>query len=169
MIYCILPVLLLFLVIIQSTVLDLLTLGWVRLELSLVVVIFAGLHLDALRGAMIALLLGFFLDCLTSAIFGLHMFLYTLIFYLSLFAAGKIYAEKPSLIAFFTGCCVLLEGLATVLIYRVFLGADILYAIPKTIIPKAILLGLLSPFLFRLFNRFEVLLDATESRPAQRV
>ncbi len=167
--YLLLPPLLLLLVIAQITILDILTLGWVGMEISLVVVIYSGFHLDAFPGGIISLLLGFFMDCLTSTMFGLYMFLYLLIFYLSLFAARMIYSEKPSLIALFTGLCTLLEGMAIVLLYRLMLGGDILYAIPKIFIPKAIILGLLSPFLFRLFHRFEVLLHAKESQPAQRV
>jgi rod shape-determining protein MreD len=167
--YLLLPLFLLLLVIVQITVLDLFTLGWVGMEISLVVVIYSGFHLDTFRGCMISLILGFFLDCLTSAIFGLYTFLYILIFYFSMLVAGKIYAEKPSLIAFFTGFCTLLEGLIIVLLYLFLLGADILYAIPKIFIPKAILLGLLSPFLFHLFHRFEVSLHANGSRPAQRI
>jgi rod shape-determining protein MreD len=169
MITYLLPLFLLLLVIVQITVLDLFTLGWVGMEISLVVVIYSGFHLDAFLGCMISLLLGFFLDCLTSAIFGLYTFLYILIFYFSMLVAGKIYAEKPSLIALFTGFCTLLEGLIIVLLYFFLLGADILYAIPKIFIPKAILLGLLSPFLFPLFHRFEVSLHANGTRPAQRI
>lgn len=167
--YLLIPLLLLLLVIVQITVLDLFTLGWVGMEISLAVVIYSGFHHDALRGCVISLLLGFFLDCLTSAIFGLYTFLYLLIFYFSMFVAGKIYAEKPLLIALFTGFCTLLEGLTIVLLYLFLLGADILYAIPKIFIPKAILLGFLSPFLFHLFHRFEVSLHANETRPAQRI
>jgi rod shape-determining protein MreD len=167
--YLLLPLFLLLLVIVQITVLDLFTLGWVGMEISLVVVIYSGFHLDAFRGCMISLLLGFFLDCLTSAIFGLYTFLYILIFYFSTFVAGKIYAEKPSLIAFFTGFCTLLEGLIIILLYLFFLDAKILYAIPKIFIPKAILLGLLSPFLFHILHRFEASLHADETRSAQRI
>ena len=68
--------LLLLLVVVQTTILDFLTLGWIGMEISLIVVIYAGFHLDALRGGILSLMLGFFLDCLTSAIFGLYMFLY---------------------------------------------------------------------------------------------
>jgi len=167
--YLLFPLLLLLLVIIQITILDLFTLGWIGMEISLIVVIYSGFHLNALRGCIISIMLGFFMDCLTSAIFGLYTFLYILIFYFSLFVAGRIYAEKPSLIALFTGFCTLLEGLAIVLLYRLLLGADILHAIPNIFIPKAILLGLLSPFFFLLFHRFEVLLHAKAARPAQRV
>lgn len=167
--YLLLPVVLLLLVITQITLLDLLTLGWVGMEISLVVVIYCGFHLGAFRGSIISVMLGFFMDCLASGFFGLYMFLYILIFYLTLFAAQMVYSEKPFLLAVFTGLCTLLEGLLIVLIYRLLSGGDILYVIPKIFIPKAILLGLLSPFLFHLFHRIEVLLHAEESRPAQRI
>jgi len=162
--YLLLPLLLLFLVIIQSTILDIFTLRWISMEISLTVVIYAGFHLDALRGGLLAFMLGFFLDCLTSAIFGLYTFLYIVIFYFSMMVADKVYAEKPLFIASFTGLCMLLEGLAIVLLYRFLLGADIFYAIPRIFIPQAVVLGLLSPLLFRFFQHVEVFLNAKDSR-----
>ncbi|MEK7827925.1 MAG: hypothetical protein AAB299_09390, partial [Thermodesulfobacteriota bacterium] len=126
--YLLLPMLLLLLVIVQITILELFSFGWIGIEISLIVVIYLGFHLDALRGGLLSLLLGFFLDCLTSAIFGLYMFLYVLIFYLSNIVGGKIYAGKPALIASFTALCTLLEGLVIVLFYRFVFGADILDA-----------------------------------------
>ncbi|MEW6335003.1 MAG: rod shape-determining protein MreD [Thermodesulfobacteriota bacterium] len=167
--HLLLPLFLLLLVMVQTTLLDYLTMGWVGLELSLVVVVYCGFRLGPLRGAVISLTLGFFMDCLISGIFGLYMFLYLLLFYFSLYAAGMIYSEKALNLVLFTGLCTLLEGLATVLLYRLLLGRDILHAIPEIFLPKAIILGILSPFLFRLFHRFEVLLHAKESEPAQRV
>jgi rod shape-determining protein MreD len=167
--YLLLPLLLLFLVIIQITILDLFSLGLISIEISLIVVIYSGFHLDALRGGILSLVLGFFLDCLTSAIFGLYTFLYILIFYLSMIVAGKVYAEKPSLIACFAGLCTLLEGLVIVLLYRFLFGADILAAIPKIFIPQAVVVGILSPFIFRLFHRFEVFLHEKDTRPTRRL
>jgi rod shape-determining protein MreD len=161
--YLLLPWLLLLLVIVQSTILDVFTLKWISMEISLIVVIYAGFHLDAFRGSLLSLVLGFFLDCLTSAIFGLYTFLYIVIFYFSLVVSGKVYAEKPAFIASFTGLCTLLEGLTIVLLYRVFFGLDILYAIPKIFIPQAVVLGLLSPLFFRLLQHFEVLLHARDT------
>jgi rod shape-determining protein MreD len=158
--YLLLPWLLLLLVIVQSTILDVFTLKWISMEISLIVVIYAGFHLDAFRGSLLSLVLGFFLDCLTSAIFGLYTFLYIVI---SLVVSGKVYAEKPAFIASFTGLCTLLEGLTIVLLYRVFFGLDILYAIPKIFIPQAVVLGLLSPLFFRLLQHFEVLLNARDT------
>jgi rod shape-determining protein MreD len=167
--YLLLPVLLLLLVIVQVTILDLFSLGWIGIEISLIVIIYAGFHLDALRGGILSLLLGFFLDCLTSAIFGLYMFLYTLIFYLSMIVGGRVYAGESSLIASFTGICTLLEGLVIVLLYRFVFGIDILYAIPKIFVPQAVVVGLLSPFFFGLLQRFEVILHVEDRRPARRL
>jgi len=158
--YLLLPVLLLLLVIVQITILELFSLGLIGMELSLIVVIYAGFHLDALRGGILSLLLGFFMDCLTSGIFGLYMFLYILVFCLSMIVEGKVYTGKPVLIASFTGFCMLLEGLLIVLLYRFVFGANILYAILKIFIPQAVVLGILSPLIFGLFQRFEVFLHA---------
>jgi rod shape-determining protein MreD len=167
--YLLLPFLLLFLVIVQTTILELFSLGWIGIEISLIVVIYAGFNLDALRGGIISLLLGFFVDCLTSAIFGLYMFLYIVIFSLSMIVEGKVYTKKPALIASFTGFCMLLEGLMIVLLYRFIFGADILYAILKIFIPQAIVLGILSPPVFGLLQRFEVFVHAEDRQPAQRI
>lgn len=167
--YLLLPVLLLLLVIVQTAILELFSLGWIGMEISMIVVIYAGFHLDPLRGGILSLLLGFFMDCLTSSIFGLYMFLYILIFSLAMIIEGKVYAGKPALIASFTGFCMLLEGLVIVLLYRFVFGADILYAILKIFVPQAIVLGLLSPFIFGLFQRFEVFVHAEDRRPAQRI
>ena len=167
--YLLLPFLLLLLVIAQITILDLFTLGWISMEISLIVVIYSGFHLDALRGGILSLMLGFFLDCLTSAIFGLYTFLYCFIFYLSMIVVGRTYAGNPVLIASFTGVCTILEGLVIVLLYRFFFGTDILAAVPKIFIPQAFVLGLLSPLVFSLLHRFEVFLNAEDTRPARRV
>jgi hypothetical protein len=83
--------------------------------------------------------------------------------------AGRVYGEKPTLIASFTGLCTLLEGLVIVLFYRFAFGADILYALPKVFLPQAVVMGLLSPLLFRLLHRFEVFPHAEDARPARRI
>jgi rod shape-determining protein MreD len=167
--YLLLPVLLLLLVIVQITILELFSFGWIGIEVSLVVVIYLGFHLDAFRGGILSLLLGFFLDCLTSAIFGLYMFLYVLIFFLANIVGGKIYAGKPAMIASFTALCTLLEGMVIVLFYRFVFGADILAAIPKIFVPQAVAVGCLSPIVFILLKRFEVFLHVEDRRPARRI
>ena len=162
-----LPAALLLLVILQITVLNLFTLGWIGVEISLVVVIFSGFHHPTLKGGPLALLLGFFLDCLTSPIFGLYTFLYLLIFLLARIAAGRVYGERPALIVVFTVFCSLLEGLLIVLLYRLLLGADILAALPRIFIPQALLTGLLSPLVFALLHHTEAFFHAKDPQPAR--
>lgn len=167
--YILLPVLLLITVIVQTTILDLFTFGLFSMEISLIIAIYAGFHLDVLRGGLLSLALGFFLDCLAGAIFGLYTFLYLLVFFLAQIVADRVYREKPALVASFTAVCTLLEGLAIVFFYRSFFGADILSAIPKIFIPQAVVMGLLSPLFFKLFHRFGVFLHAEDTQPAQRI
>lgn len=167
--YLLLPPLLFLLVVVQVTLLEAISFGWFAIEISLIVVIYLGFHLDTPGGGLLALLLGFFLDCLTSAIFGLYMFLYVAIFYLSHFAGGKIYAGNPTMVASFTALCTLLEGLVMVLFYRLVFGADILDAIPKIFIPQAVVVGCLAPLFFILLERIEVFGHVEDRQPARRL
>lgn len=167
--YLLLPVWLFLLVIVQITILDLVSFGWIEIEISIIVIIYAGFHFDALRGSILSLLIGFYLDCLTSTIFGLHMFLYMVIYGLSRIVRENAYAGKPGLIACFSGFCTLLEGVAIVLLYRFVFGSNLLHEIPKILVPRAIAVGLLSPILFSLFRRFEVFLNVEDRRPDRRI
>ena len=165
--YLMLPFLMLLLVVFQITILDMLALRWISVEISLIVVIYAGFHLDAFKGGLLSLVIGFFLDCLTSAIFGLYSFLYVATFYLSIIAGGRVYADNPLFVTLFTGLCALLKGLAIILLYRFFFGADILYALWQVFIPQAIVLGLLGPVVFRFIHRFEAFFYAGDARTAR--
>ncbi len=163
------PVLLFLLVILQVTILDLFSFGWIGMEISIIVVIYAGFHLDAFRGDILSFLLGFFMDCLTSTVFGCHLFLYMVIYGCSMIVGERVYAGKPSLIAFFTAFCTLLKGMMIILIYRFFFGSNLLHEMPTFFVPQALVLGLLSPILFNLFQRFEVLLNVEDRQPSQRI
>ncbi len=163
------PVLLFLLVILQVTILDLFSFGWIGMEISIIVVIYAGFHLDAFRGDILSFLLGFFMDCLTSTVFGCHLFLYMVIYGCSMIVGERVYAGKPSLIAFFTAFCTLLKGMMIILIYRFFFGSNLLHEMPTFFVPQALVLGLLSPILFNLFQRFEVLLNVEDRQPSRRI
>ncbi len=160
-----LPVCLFLLAIVQITILDLVSFGRVEIEISVIVIIYAGFHFNVLHGSILSLLIGFYLDCLTSTIFGLHMVLYMVIYGLSRIVGKNAYAGKPGLIAFFSGSCALLEGVAIILLYRFVFGSNLLHEIPKILVPRAIAVGLLSPVLFSLFQRFEVFLNVEDRRP----
>ncbi|MCL2669502.1 MAG: hypothetical protein FWE89_02345 [Syntrophaceae bacterium] len=163
------PFLLLLLVIVQVTILDLFSVGGITLELTIIVVIYAGFHLDVLRGGLVALLLGFFLDCLVSTTFGIYIFVYQVVFAFSLVASGRVYGEKRSLVVIFTACCVLLEGVLLLLYYHFFLDINLFGTIARIIVPQAIAVGLLGPFCFRLMHRLRIFIDAEDTRSPGRL
>ncbi|MEA1936085.1 MAG: hypothetical protein U9M96_04605, partial [Thermodesulfobacteriota bacterium] len=91
--YLILPVFSLLLIVFQTTVLDLFFLGKIELEVSLILVVWAGFHLDVVKGGILSFVLGFFLDCITGSMTGLFMFIYVVIFSLSKIVSLRVYAE----------------------------------------------------------------------------
>lgn len=167
--YLLLPFLLLLLVIFQVSLLDVSFLARIGVEISLIVVMYGGLCLNVLMGGAICLLTGFFLDCLNSAIFGLYTFLYSLIFSLCVLFRADIYVERPLTISLCIALGTILEGLIIGLIYRFYLGANVLASLPPLFLAKAMLLGLLGPFVFAVFKRFKGFLNEHTARPAQRL
>jgi rod shape-determining protein MreD len=152
------PFVLLFLIVLQNNISDILFFGIVGVEISVIFVIYAGFHLDVVRGGILSLVAGFFLDCITGSVSGLHTFTYVILFLVSLIASTRISLDKTSLIMGFTLICALLNVIIiTILyswIYRIGLSANIL----RLYIPQILVVVLISPLIFRIFNRIEILL-----------
>jgi len=162
--YLLLPFFALTLLVLQTTVLSLFFLGKMGLEISLLIVIYAGFRMDPLRGGMLAFVLGFFLDCITGSVTGLLTFYYVAVFFVSRTVSFKVYAERYLFIVAFAFLCAFSEGLFIVLIYQVFYGVDVFPAIYKIFLIQALVLGLVSPLLFEGLGRLEgVLYDVRES------
>jgi len=89
--YLLMPVFALWLLVFQTTVLVLFVFGKIKLEISLLLVIYAGFHLDLIKGGILALVLGAFLDCMTSLIPGFHVIFYMLIFIISKSISYRVY------------------------------------------------------------------------------
>ena len=85
--YLSLPFLSILLVILQSTITDIIFSGRLVFELSLIVVIYAGFRLDLIRGSILAFILGFVFDCVSGSVLGLFTFIYVVIFLCSFFAS----------------------------------------------------------------------------------
>lgn len=162
--YLLLPVFSLLLLVFQTTVLDLFFLGKIGLEVSLILVVYAGFHLDIMKGGVLALVLGFFLDCITGGVGGLFTVVYVAVFLLSRVVSLRIYAEGIAFIMCFTFICIFSEGIITVLIYNFICGADMSYNILRVFLPQALVAGVLSPALFVIFERLEVLLNVEERK-----
>ncbi len=162
--FVVLPFFTILVVVLQRTLLEILFAGRIGIEVSLILVIFAGFHLDMIRGGVLAFLLGFLLDCLTGTITGLYTFFYVLVFVLSHLLSPRIYGERMLFIMGYTFVCALLEGIFIMAIYGVIYGTDVSSDLFRIYLPQALVAGVLSPALFTLFNRLEVYVHAGEAR-----
>ena len=162
--YIVLPFFTILLVVLQRTLLDLLFGGRIGVEVSLILVIYAGFLLDMVRGGVLAFLTGFLLDCVSGTITGLYTFTYVLIFLLSYLLSPRIYGERMLFIMGYAFMCVLLEGLFIFAVYWSVYGTDVSQGLLRTYLPQALVAGVLSPALFTLFNRLEATVHAGEAR-----
>jgi hypothetical protein len=165
--YLLLPLFSFFLIVFQTTIPGILFFEKITIELSLILVIYAGFHLGALKGGLICLFMGFMQDCLTGTVSGFFVLLYMLIFTASLLVSLRVYAARVSFIMGFTLICALLEGLMIAALYLFINRLNVLPEVMRVVVPQALLLAVLSPALFNLFHRIEVTLsNGTNTRPA---
>jgi rod shape-determining protein MreD len=162
--YIVLPFFATLLIVLQRTLLDLLFGGRIGVEVSLVLVIYAGFHLDMVRGGVLAFLMGFLLDCVSGTIMGLYTFIYVMVFILSFLLSPRIYGERMLFIMGYTFVCALLEGLVIFAVYWFIYGTDVSPGLLRTYFPQALVAGVLSPALFTLFHHLEAFVHAGEAR-----
>ena len=162
--YLVLPFFAVLLVVLQRTLLDLVFGGRIGIEVSLVLVVWAGFHLDMMRGGALVFLLGFVLDCLSGTILGLYTFLYAVLFVLTRLLSPRIYGERMLFIMAYVFLCALLEGLFIVAVYWFIYGTDVSHSLLRTTLPQALVAGVLSPAIFTLFSRLGVNVYAGEAR-----
>jgi rod shape-determining protein MreD len=162
--YVIVPIFSLILLIFQTTILNLFVLGKMSVEISLIVVIYAGFRLSAMKGGFLAFITGFLLDCLTGSASGLFTVYYVLVFVGSRILSLKIYSEGYWFIAAFTVACAFFEAIFITLIYHAFYEVEVFWNIYKVFFAQALVAGLLSPALFKLCERLEGIFNVREAR-----
>lgn len=165
--YVLSPLLAFAVIILQRTLVDLIFAGKIGLELSLILVIFAGFHFEQVRGALFAMLTGFILDCLSGAVVGLYTFFYVVVFFLTRLLTDRIYSENMLFIMIFTFLCVLFEGLYIVLLYQAVFEVNMSRNLISVFLPQALVAGVLSPALFAGLNSLEVLFHAGDRRSTE--
>jgi rod shape-determining protein MreD len=163
------PIFIFLLAMLQITFMEFFSIGPVSIDLAFVFVIYAGFWFNPLRGVVLSFMLGFFLDCIVSPIWGLHMFLYVLFFYIAMIAGTQIDRKNSLPASVFTGICLFLQGALKVLFSWLILDVDIIYALPQIFLPQAVAMGVLSPFIYYVFNYFEGFLNAEVRQPARRL
>jgi len=154
--YLSLPFLSILLIALQSTVADVLFSGRLVFELSLIVIIYAGFHLDIVRGAILAFVLGFVLDCFGGSVPGLFTFIYVVIFLCSFFISDWLDTEKMYIIAIFSFLCAFLKEIILILFYSLAFKIDLFMSTHFIVFVQALLIGLFAPPFFYLMNRAEV-------------
>lgn len=166
--YISLPVLSLLLLVFQMMIADIVLFGILGVELSLVLVIFAGFRLDIVRGGTLSFTIGFIRDCLTCSISGLYTLMYVTVFLISMLASTRVSTGKSAFIMFFTLICALFEGTVIILLHPLLYGGDISMHALKMQIPQALILSGLSPILFKAFCWMEGFLSGEAKRTAER-
>lgn len=158
------PVLLL-LIVTQKTIIDIFSFHLVSVELSLLFVVFAGFSMSIPKGGILTIIAGFFVGAMTGTVTGLFMFVYFFLFCVSTLVSTRVYIEQPYFIMIFTMFCAFLEGIMLVVINRFVLDAPSLYPTLPAVFPQVFILGLISPFFFKAFRKFEVLVHAKTAQP----
>lgn len=138
----------------QTVLSNLLFDGNLVVEISLILVIYAGFKLNPVNGGIFSFTLGFFMDCLMSSVSGLYALLYLIIFMMANLVSTRIYGEKKLFIVVFAGLCAFTEGSLVMIFYKLIYGLDKFHHLGDVLLPQAIIAGLLAPAFFSLFRRF---------------
>jgi len=154
--YLSLPFLSILLIALQSTIADVIFSDRLVFELSLIVIIYAGFHLDLIKGVILALVLGFVLDCFGGSVPGLFTFIYIVIYLCSFFISDWLDTEKIYVIAFFSFLCAFLKEIILILFYYLAFKIDLLINAYFIIFMQALIIGLFAPLFFYLMSRAEV-------------
>ena len=167
--YLLLPVFSLLLLTIQVTVLDILSFGKTGLEISLILVVYAGFYLSTIRGIALSFVLGFSLDCITGVVPGFFVLSYVLIFLISKGVSLRLSARGMVFTMGFIFVCVLFEKSLIILIYRGLYGINVFYDILNIALLQAVAAGVFAPAFFGLFHRLVCLLEFLEARSPDRL
>ena len=154
----------LLLVILQTTISNLFFSGEIVLEMSLIVVIYAGFRNELMRGCLISLILGVFLDCFMGSVSGLFGLIYIVTFFITKFFSRNIFAERVSFLMVYISFCVLFEGMIVTAFYKFAYDVNKFHHLWDVFFPQTVLLALLGPFFFKLLCKIEVISNEGNTR-----
>ena len=166
--YASLPVLSLLLIVVQMVLADIVFFGAVEVDLSLVLLIFAGFRLDTARGGILSFIIGFMHDCLSCSVSGLYTLMYVVVFLISMVVSTRVSPGKVTFTMMFTLLCALFVGTAITLLHPLLDSGDISMDALKMNIPQSLILSGLSPILFKAFSWVEGFLSGEAKQTAER-
>lgn len=164
MYYMMLPPAALVCVVLQTTLADMLSRGAVRLEVSLVLALYAGFHLGMIRGAALVVVFGFVMDTLTGTVPCFYTLFYILVFLVARVVSFKVYGEGAIVIMSAAFLCVLGQAVVIVALSRWTAGVPLSFDGMEVTVYNAVLLALTTPLFFALFKKIEVSAHGESSR-----
>jgi rod shape-determining protein MreD len=165
--YLLLPFLSILLIVLQNTIADVIFSGRLVLEISIIILVYAGFRVNLIKGSISAFVLGFVFDCISGSVLGLFTLIYVLVFLFSFFVSTRLITERMPFIALFTLFCALLEEIAVVLFYNLAYGFDMLHNTPAVFLPQTLIVGLLAPVFFYMMRRIEVFFYGKPAQSAE--
>jgi len=158
--YLLMPIVSIVVIVIQTALLDLLFLGRISVELALVLVVYAAFRLDVVKGAFLALFLGFLHDSIGGFIAGVYMVSYLTVFVVSKTVSPHVHLNKLGFIVGYLSLCMLFQGCFVFFIYHVVAGIDLPASLfIHVFVPQAVVAGVIAPLFFMLLDRYGGIFD----------
>jgi rod shape-determining protein MreD len=145
-----------FLIIIETTLFRLIPLGLLKVDFLLSVTIYLGFYRSPFKGNLLSFIFGYLLDTFSGSPMGLYAFLRVLSFSLSRLLSKKIFIEAIPAQMGVVFTLSIFDSLAMLIITKA-IGMEIpeLDVVFIEILRQAIILLLISPFLFILLRKLE--------------
>jgi len=156
--YIFLLILSVFLIVLQSMITDVIFSSCFIFEMSLVVVIYTGFHLDFIKGTALAFLIGLLMDCVGGSVLGVYAFIYILTFWTSFFVSDLLDTEKTHVVIFYSFFCVLLKNIMLNTFYYMVYNINLFLRTYDIIFTQALVIGLVAPLIFFLMERAGIFL-----------
>lgn len=156
--YILLLILSILLIVLQSTITDVIFSNCFIFEMSIVVVIYAGFHLDLIKGTVLAFILGLLVDCVGGSVLGLYAFVYSIAFWFSFFISDLLDTEKIHVVIFFSFFCALLKEIILNIFYYLAFNINLFLNTYYIIFTQALVISLIAPLLFYLMDRTGIFL-----------
>jgi len=156
--YILLLILSILVIVLQSTITDVIFSNCFIFEMSLVVVIYTGFHLDLIKGTALAFLIGLFMDCVGGSVLGVYAFIYILTFWTSFFVSDLLDTEKTHVIIFFSFFCILVKEILLNIFYYLAFNISLFLNTYYFMMTQALVISLLTPLLFYLMDHTEIFL-----------
>lgn len=156
--YILLMILSILLIVVQSTITDIIFSNYFIFEISLVIVIYAGFHFDLIKGTVLAFIIGLCVDCVGGSVLGLYAFVYIIAFWSSFFVSDLLDTEKTHVIIFFSFFCALLKQVILTLFYYLAFNINLFLNTYYMILTQALVISLIAPLLFYLMDRSGIFL-----------